>query len=447
MRTAGRHEVADVARAEVASRGIEAVRLVAMQRRESHTMGVRSLLLIVCLSISPLYVGAAENIEVLSLDRAVAIALEHNPTLQAASASIDVMKARVQDTRSALFPKVDARFIYPFVGTESGVSLNQFIWDFKRTQNLIKASKAEMRSSEFDSIVNRDDLILRTKMAYYAVLIQTFMVGAAEKMVREHEKRFEQAESFLRVGRLSKIDMAKIKIGLGNARINLINTNNSLEQAKIRLAIVMGIEGDFRYQLEFVPDYHKIDGNIDEWIHMALQRRPELHSIEAKSLAMQANLLASKQDFYPKFFGRLEYRIEGEGAEQPGFIVGVGFRVSLFDGFSKSSKVKEAKANIIRSNADMESMKQQVESEVRQSYFNLQAAEESIQVAETSKIAAEESLEFAKERYRLGRGSDIELAEAESLFASTTASYVQAIYNYKVSVAQLERAIGKNIAE
>jgi outer membrane protein TolC len=399
------------------------------------------------LSISPLYVCAAESIERLSLDQAIAIALEHNPTLRAASASIDVMKARVQDTRSHLYPQIDARFIYPFVGTESGVSLNQFIWDFKRTQHLIKASREEMRSSEFDSIVNRDDLILRTKVAYYTVLIQTFMVGAAEKMVRENEKRFEQAESFLKVGRISKIDLAKIKIGLGNAKMNLINTKNGLEQAKIRLAIVMGIEGDFKYKLEFVPDYHKIEGNVEEWIHLALDLRPELHSIEAKGLAMQANLLASKQDFYPKFFGRVEYRIEGEGAEQPGFIAGVGFRVSLFDGFSKSSKVKEAKANLLRSDADMESMKQQIESEVRQSYLNLQAWEDSIQVAEISKISAEESLEFAKERYRLGRGSDIELAEAEALFASTTANYVQAIYNYKISVAQLERAIGKKLAE
>jgi outer membrane protein len=425
----------------------ETARHVAVQRRESQTMSVLSLLLMFFFSISPLYVCAEESIEMLSLARAIAIALEHNPTLQAASASIDVMKARVQDTRSNLFPKIDARFIYPFVGTESGVSLNQFIWDFKRTQNLITASKEEMRSSEFDSIVNRDDLILRTKVAYYTVLIQTFMVGAGEKIVRENEKRLEQAESFLKVGRISKIDLAKIKIGLGNAKMNLINTKNSLEQAKVRLAIVMGIKGNLQYQLEFVPDYHKIEGNVEEWINTALDLRPELHSIEAKGSAMQANLLASKQDFYPKFFGRLEYRIEGEGAEQPGFIAGVGFRVSLFDGFSKSSKVKEAKANLLRSDADKESMKQQIESEVRQSYLNLQAGEESIQVTEISKISAGESLEFAKERYRLGRGSDIELAEAEALFAATTASYVQAIYNYKISVAQLERSIGKKIAE
>jgi outer membrane protein TolC len=162
---------------------------------------------------------------------------------------------------------------------------------------------------------------------------------------------------------------------------------------------------------------------------------------------MKANLKASKQDYYPTIFGRTAYRIKGEGATQPGFIAGIGVQFPIFEGFSTISEINEAKGDLRRSQAEIESMKGQILSEVKQSYLNLKLSEESIKVTETSKTSSEENLELARERYRLGRASSIELAEAEALYASTNADYIQVIYNYKIAVAQLERAIGEKLEE
>jgi outer membrane protein len=390
---------------------------------------------------------AEEHTETLSLDEALKIALENNPDLKASNASVDVMRAKVQGARSNLFPKIESRFVFPFVGTESGVSLDQLIWDFWRTPNLVKAGKAQLKSSEFDNAAAREDVILNTKVAYYTVLAQRLIVEASEKTVIENEKRLEQAEGFLKVGRISKIEVTKANVNLGNAKLNLITAKNNLEMAKINLARAMGIRGDFKYELEDMLKYKRADVNLEEAINKALGLNPQLNSLEAKEAAMRADLSASKRDFYPTVLGRAAYRIRGSGATQPAFIAGVGVQFPIFEGFLRISNVNEAKANLLRSQAEIESMKQQIESEVKQLYLNLKFAEESINVTETSEKSAEENSLLSRERYRLGTGSEVELAEAQALLASTNANHIQAIYNYKIAIAQIERVTGEKLEE
>lgn len=390
---------------------------------------------------------AQELLQPLSLDQAIALALEHSPRLQASTASVDVMKARLQNTRSVLYPKIDTRFVYPFIGTESGVSVNQRLWDFKRTQYQVQAGKAQIASSAFDEVTQREEIILHTKNAYYTVLSQQTMVAAAEKILQESQKRLEQAEGLEKVGRIPKTDVTRARIQLTEARLQLTTARNNVEKARAQLATVLGLEGALPYTVLPALEYQRLDLDLEAAIQEALQQRPELQSLAAKEQAMAANVLASRQDHYPVIFGRLEYRIEGEGANQPGFIVGVGVRHTLFEGFAGTARVNEARANLMASEAEVAAMRQQIIGDIRQAYLGLQLAEESIPLAASSRQVAQEGLTFVQERYRLGRASAVELAEAEALLATTQANYAQAVYNYKIALAQLERTLGRKLAE
>jgi outer membrane protein len=268
-----------------------------------------------------------------------------------------------------------------------------------------------------------------------------------EKKVAQNEKILEQTEAFFKVDRISKIEVTKANVNLGNAKLDLITAKSNLETAKINLAKAMGIRGDFKYELEDMLKYKRVDVNLEEVTNKALDLNPQLKSLRAKEIATKAELSASKEAFYPTVFGRTAYRFKGEGATGPAFIAGIGIRVSIFQGFSNLSGVNESRAKFEHSQAEIESMEGQIESQVKQLYFNLKFAEESINVTETSEKSAEENSLLARERYRLGTGSAVELAEAQALLASTNANHIQAIYNYKIAIAQMERVIGEKLEE
>lgn len=411
-------------------------------------MRAKSLLLIFLLNVFGFSSYAQEQIETLSLDEAIRIAVENNPGLQAKSASVEAIQARVRDVKANFYPQVEFRFILPFIERESGIFADQLIWDFGRTLDLVRAGRANLESSEFERAATREDVVLNTKVAYYTALAQSRIVEAMEKAVAENEMRIEQAQGFLKADRISRIGVTKAEVNLGNAKLSLINARNNLEIARMRLATVMGVGGDLDYRLEDMLEFKQIHINLERAINTALERRPELKSLAAREVGIKAEFDASKKDLYfPVVLGRAAYRFEGEGRTGPDFIAGVGISFDLFQGFSDLADVNEARANLRRSRAEIESLRQQIVSEVKRLYLNLKSAEESVEVTKTSKTSAEENIALARERYRLELSSKVELAEAESLLASTEANYAQAIYNHKIALAELERAVGENIIE
>lgn len=411
-------------------------------------MRAQILLITFLLSLFSISSFAQENDQVLTLDEAIKVALENNPDLLAKNATVDAVQAKVKGAKSLFYPQVGFTFIVPFIGRESGISADQLIWDFGRTPNLVKASRANLESTEFERAATREDVILNTKIAYYTVLSERHIVEAEESSVAENEKRFLQTEGFLRAGRVSRIEVTKAEVNLGNAKLRLINARNDLEIAKMNLARAMGVEGDLNYEFKDELDYKKVDMNLERAINIALEKRPDLKSLQAKEVAVRAELAASEKDIYfPVILGRVAYRFEGEGATGPDFIAGVGLRFDIFKGFSDIAEVNQGRANLRRAQAETESLKQEIILEIKRLYLELKSAEESIGVIKASKASAEGTLKLARERYRLEVGSQIELSEAESLQSSTLANHIQAIYNYKIALAQLERAIGEDIEE
>jgi outer membrane protein len=104
--------------------------------------------------------------------------------------------------------------------------------------------------------------------------------------------------------------------------------------------------------------------------------------------------------------------------------------------------VEESKANLNVLTANEESLRQTVFLDVQQAYLNLKQAEDSIPTAELGVKQAEENFDIANGRYAAGVGNPIEVTDAEISLLSAKLSHIQALYDYKVAQASLEKAMG-----
>ena len=392
--------------------------------------------------LSVLSPARSQEKRVLTLEEAIDTALEKNPGITISEADIEISRALVRNMKAPYYPEIYTRVIIPFVGRESGFFLDQMIWDFGRTSNKVKSSKAQLESSKYQGQTTREDVKLNTIVSYYGVLSQMHITEARAKKAAESEKRIERAEGFYKAGRVSQIEVTKEEVSLGNAKMELAAARNDLEIAEDSLMTAMGLEGEFNFELVDTPEYEKKDISFEDSLDRALDTRPELKSLKAQEASMKANLAATKKEFYPLLFGRTAYRFKGEGAETPGFIAGIGLQFPIFEGFSRFANIQDAKAKLVRSQAEIETARVEITAEVKQLSLDLALAEENILITEKTRESAERSLLLAEERYRLERASELELAEAEAIYASSKAAYMQAIYNYNITAARLERAIG-----
>jgi outer membrane protein len=116
---------------------------------------------------------------------------------------------------------------------------------------------------------------------------------------------------------------------------------------------------------------------------------------------------------------------------------------SLFQGGLTRAQVSEAQANVIGMAAQLDLMRQQVQSDVDGARLALRAAKESLSATREALVNARERLRLAEERYAVGVGSAIELGDAQVALTQASAQAVQADDRLATARAQLLRALGR----
>ena len=119
-------------------------------------------------------------------------------------------------------------------------------------------------------------------------------------------------------------------------------------------------------------------------------------------------------------------------------------RVSLpiFTGFGRSLRVSEAKAEEEDVDEDTRARRLQIRSDVQSRFLGLEAAHQAIAVQSANRDAARDLLRLARDRYRLGAGTSLEVSDAQNSVQLAEGDYVNAVYYYHKAIVALEAAVG-----
>jgi outer membrane protein TolC len=81
--------------------------------------------------------------------------------------------------------------------------------------------------------------------------------------------------------------------------------------------------------------------------------------------------------------------------------------------------------------------------EVTQAYLNLTAASQTVALQEQNAARAQEELQFAEERYRVGAVTFLDVTTSRGTLEQALIDRVNAIYDYHKAFAALESAVGR----
>jgi outer membrane protein len=124
---------------------------------------------------------------------------------------------------------------------------------------------------------------------------------------------------------------------------------------------------------------------------------------------------------------------------------GANLTISLpiFTGFSRSLRLSEARAQEDDAEEEVRARRLQVRTDVHSRYLALQTAFQAIAVQGASREAAQDQLRLARDRYRLGAGTALEVSDAQNAVQGAEGDYVNAVYDYHKAIAALEAAVGR----
>lgn len=418
--------------------------------------------------------GNAQDIiqkgELVNLERCIEIALMKNPSIIAAKSTVNVNESRVGEARSNYYPQVNWTSGYSrispvstirssangsttsFSGTSGGafnqysssVGLTQNIFDFGKTPTQVKIQNLNFDSSLSDLENVSQQVILNVKQAYFRVIQAKYNRNVTEDTVKQTQQHLEQAKGFFEVGTRPKFDVTKAEVDLSNAKLNLIRAENAFRLAVVNLNNAMGVPHAPEYTLyEGALPFQKYEITFENAIAKAYENRPDIKSIVAKRQAAERSVDLAKTGYYPVLAGNAAYIWSGENFPlDHGWNVGVTLSFPLFSGFLTKYQVDEARANLNVLRANEETVRQTIVLDVQQAYLNLREAEERVPTAQLGVQQAQENLDIANGRYAAGVGNPIEVTDAEVALNNARLAHIQALYDYKVAQASLEKAMG-----
>ena len=427
----------------------------------------RSLLLVLSLCIFTLItqeVRAADEInpgETLELSRCIAIALKNHPSLLSATGSFDASRSRVYQARSGYYPQVSASSAYsrthpPGVVSGSGgtgkgafdeyqgsVNLNQTLFDFGKTSTQVEVNSLGAQASRADLEDVTSQVILGVRQAYYGILQAKQSQGANAETVAQFEQHLEQARRFYEVGIRAKIDVTTAEVELSQARLNLLKADNGMRIARITLNNAMGMPDAPGYEVKEDLGYQEYPIDLETALKRGYEMRPDYMAVKARREAAERSIDLAYKGYYPVLSGNAGYGWTGQDFPlEKEWSFGAGLSFPLFSGFLTRYQVEEARGNLEVLKGDEELVRQNVRFDVEQAFYNLKDVREGIVLAKLSVEQAKENRELAQGRYATGVGSTIEVTDALVTEINAKTSYINALYAYRLAIANLEKAMG-----
>jgi len=436
----------------------------------------KTVLVILMLAAACIPAAAEDDLirkgELLTLDRAVGIALKKHPNVLAGQGSVFVNEARKGQAQAGYWPTVDASAGYSRIKSASssqsqssgagnvkipsatnsqsfdqysaGVTVKQTLFDFGKTWTNVNIQKKNVEASRADLENTEEQVILNVKQAYYNLLRAKRTRDVAEETVKQFEQHLGQAKAFYEVGTKPKFDVTKAEVDLSNAKLNLISAENAVRLAMVSLNNAMGLPDAPVFVIEDNLSFTKYVVGLEDAVKKAYEGRPEIKALTARRIAAEKAIYLAKTGYFPLLTGNASWTWTGDRLDvrDGGWNAGVALSIPIFSGFLTKYQVSEAKANLNILLANEEALRQNVLLEVQQTYLNLTEAEERIATADITVRQAKENHEIAIGRYAAGVGNPIEVTDAEVALSNAKASQIQALYDYKIAAASLEKAMG-----
>ena len=411
----------------------------------------------------------------LSLADAVNLALGRNPNILRAQKDLEVAQGVSIETRAIAIPKVslggsfaaaqpsdvDTQVSPTFTfGPDqtwvTQIKLVQSLYEGGRILSSLRVARLTKERSMLDYQTAVANTVVEVEIAYYDVLLAMQQITVQEASVELLTRELTDTTRRYDAGTVPRFNVLRAEVELANARPKLIRARNSYRIAKNNLVKELGFNVP-KETLEDIPltlagkleaEPYKID--LPRAVALALERRTELGALRKTQALRSEGILNAKSNYKPTLqaFGGYDAHNSIFSTDiadvKYGFITGVQLSWSLFDGRLTEGKVKEATALYEKTGVELDDTGRRIELEVRTAHSNFIEADEVLKSQEKVLEEADEALRLARTRSEAGTGTQLDVLSAQTALTESRTTQIQALRDYSVARARLERAIGMN---
>jgi outer membrane protein TolC len=443
-------------------------------------------------TIAPGKATSTSLADALTLEDSIRLALKNHGDIGASQESFVASHERVASARAGLWPQVSGTLGYDYQNqhrstssragsgvdfsslnsntastTSTNISISQNIFDGGRTRAQIRSAQAQELNAVGGIGSTRSDLAFQVAQAFYEQLRQEKLVTQRQGQVALAQGQLEQIQAQIAIGTAARVDVQSVQVTLSQARFDLVSARNALAVAEVNFRNALGLgRGPALQLLETTTAAAPVAppaGNastplgaapitapavpelapLETYIAEAQKLRPDLLQARAAVQQDEAAETLAKIEKRPQITASTTYNLDPRTPDDRRFDFGAGVTIPIFDGGGRSADVRAAQAELAASRLRLAQLEKDIAADVETSYVDISGQVERISNARDLVNAAQVNLETATEKYRLGLGIVLDIVNAQTQLVNAQTSATQAVYDYEIARANLDRAVGR----
>ena len=422
------------------------------------------------------YTGIAA--EPLTLESSIEIALKNSIVLDIAREGTKSATAQKREAITGFLPKFSTSYGYTRLNEEPTLKLpggfpplimtpiemvsgtkDNFNWAIEAKQPLFagggilanyQASKIGEDAAMLEQTAKYQDVVQEVKIAYFDILRAQKIQETARQSVEMLTAHRDVAQNYFKVGMIPKNDLLHAEVELANGKQSLIRAQNAVELAKARFNTILKQKIFTPIEVVDILTYHPLNQSFEECLTIAQQQRPELKISALR--AQQAGMLVrvAQSDYLPNLSVVGNYSRYGDNPSVAGsdfkdaeswYLMAVA-SWNFWEWGKTKFRVDASRARENQAIGTARELSDQITLEIKNAYLILQETEKQIAVWQQVIEQAEENFRISEERYKERVATSTEVLDAQTLLTKAKSEYANALGDYNISYAKLQRAMG-----
>lgn len=431
--------------------------------RRSQILPTLALAMISAFAAPALPARAQEELQSITREEAVRLALERSPADVGARGATRVAEAGVLEARGAWLPSLNASSTYSNSSnerfdqstgrlvSESYTAQLQATYDVFTGGRKIagwQAASASLRAAEARERGQRYATILETTQVFYQAAAAEELLVAARQRLERATRQQEFAETRRLVGTATRSDALRAELERADAELAVLDAESQLRTARLALGRQIGRPGGVRPAAGALPEEPPPVPPVETLVERAEGNAPDAVAARAELDRAGSEKLEAWSEYAPtlRLTGGYDWFSFQWPPDQESWSLRLIASLPLFNGFTREATVARAEAARRTAEAEARDAVLAARAAVEDAAGQIDTAARRVDIARRALELAREDLRVIEERYQLGAATILDLQTSQIALADAEVGWVRARQELGVAVAALEAELGEPLS-
>jgi len=427
------------------------------------------------------FVHASAEPRTVTLDECISIALQNNPNIFETDEIRKKSLADYQVSRAQRGLRVDGEFKTiermrsdspadpnvripgkdTDIGLFAGLYSYYYLFDAKK-KKAEEASRINITLTKIEAEKIKEDILYETKKTYYACLLAKDILLVHTKLLENAQEKQKLVKTMYNAGLQPATDLTQANVSYSQAMLNFEKSKNTSKTYLTSLYIVMGLRDMPDIVLADIEKENlpAIKHSPEELGKLALLYNHELRIINERKKISKLGIEIAQSQRKPSVLISIGLGMENKALYlfnddrgtlgdnfatrnwEPVFTAAITASIPVYYGGAIVANIDSAIVDYNRLMYQERSAQIKIKNTIERQYESINEIKKQIQIAKMIIENSERHALFARKNYENGEASIMDLQIAEDKVIEAKIEYLDCIYRYYMSLAEISYTLG-----